>query len=262
MSVEKVQPNYLKKSGFELPYTIILNNTIDIIPDNSALGVYLYLARKPEDWIIQEKDIMNRFKKGRDHVRKCLSLLKKIGLYKKESMRDEQGHITHWESTLYAQVTENPSSSSIQVTEKPTSGKTHLLDKPTHTKERGLQKKDTISEQSSPSTSFPSGVTPLDLASIFSEELPGSPQPVFNVLTKALDGKSRHAITRFKKYWLERMETPLTAQGFGDYLRGLKVSCPGFLAEYTGKGGKRQINGFTSIINEENFEKYLKGTLY
>jgi len=144
MSIEKVTPNYLKKSGFELPYTIILNETIDIIPENSSLGVYLYLARKPEDWDVQEKDLMNRFSKGRDHVRKCLTILKDIGLYKKESIRDERGHITHWESTLYSQVTENPSSGRIHITEKPTSGKTHLLDNPTHTKERSLQKKEII----------------------------------------------------------------------------------------------------------------------
>jgi len=162
MAVEKVTPNYLKKSGFELPYTIIINETIDIIPDNSAMGVYLYLARKPQDWDIQEKDIMKRFKKGRDHIRKCLSILKDIGLYKKESIRDGQGHITHWESTLYFQVPENPLCGVNQVTENPTSGKTHLLDNPTHTKERPLEKKEKEKKRKSiaDSTNTATDITP------------------------------------------------------------------------------------------------------
>jgi|SRR6266436_3791944 len=142
MAIEKVKSNILKHEGFIEPHTIILNSTIDIIPDNAALGIYLYLARKPDDWIIWEQDIMIRFNRGRDHVRKAMKLLKDIGLLNKESQRDERGHIIGWITTLYAQVTENTSCGSIHITEIPTSGKTHLLDNPTHTKERYIQKKD------------------------------------------------------------------------------------------------------------------------
>tara|TARA_R110000868_G_scaffold161317_1_gene391523 strand:+ start:21852 stop:22652 length:801 start_codon:yes stop_codon:yes gene_type:complete len=118
------------------------------------------------------------------------------------------------------------------------------------------------SEQSSPPASTPSGATPLNLASIFAEELPASPQPVINVITNALDSKSRQAINNFKKYWHKRLDEPLTEDSFRGYLKGLKETCPGFLDEYTNHRGRRQINGLKSILNWENFEKYLNNTLF
>jgi len=265
MSVEKITPNYLKKSGFDLPYTIILNETIDLIPDNSAMGVYLYLARKPENWVIQEKDLMNRFSKGRDHIRACLAILKKTALYKKESIRDEQGHITHWESTLYAQVTENPSYGGVNhIPENPTSGKTHLLDNPTHTKERGLKKKElnTNGEPCSPAVGISQSITPLELATVFAEELPDSPQPVIHAVTKALDSQSRRSIIAFKQYWKEKNGYELTVDLFRAFIQEMKENAPGFFDEYTNKGCKKKRNGITAILNWENYEKYLNGTLF
>jgi len=120
----------------------------------------------------------------------------------------------------------------------------------------------TTSEQSSPSAPTPSGATPLDLVSIFAAELPSSPQPVVHAITKALDCKSRQAINNFKKYWQARLGSPLTEDSFRDYLNGLKESCPGFLAEYTNKRGRRQRNGLAAILNWENFEKYLNNVLF
>ncbi|MDP8268835.1 MAG: hypothetical protein P9L97_08925 [Candidatus Tenebribacter davisii] len=140
MSIEKA--SYLKHKGNVEPYTRVWNKTIEAIPNDSALGIYLYLASKPEDWIVQEQDIMKRFKRGRDYVRKCLNILKEAKLYNKRSVRDEKGHITHWETELYSQVPENPSCGEHQVPENPTSGKTHLLVNPTHTKERNIQIKE------------------------------------------------------------------------------------------------------------------------
>lgn len=157
MTIEKIKPNFLKHEGFPQPFTIILNSTIDLIPDDSALGIYLYLARKPDDWIIQETDIMKRFSRGRDHVRKAMKVLKETGLLDKTANRDEKGRVMSWNSTLYAHITENPSSGYVHITENPECGqpqaqsgfcpdywKPHLLDNPTHTKERELQRKELI----------------------------------------------------------------------------------------------------------------------
>lgn len=166
MSIEKVTPNYLKHAEFPQPFTTILNETIDSIPTDSAIGIYVYLARKPPDWEIQEKDIMTRFNRGRDHVRKCLAILKEIGLLKKQAIRDEKGHISRWETILYRRVpeniscdnqeetlpsaasnhiTENPSSGQdIHITENPTCGVNHILGKPTHTNNIYIQKKEII----------------------------------------------------------------------------------------------------------------------
>lgn len=158
MAIEKVKTNTLKHSGFKQSFTIILNETIDLIPDAAALGIYLYLARKPDDWLIWERDIMTRFGKGRDFVSKAMKLLKSLHLLKTQSNRDEKGVITGWTTTLYSQPTENPDFGVIQITENPEPGKTHILDNRTYTKERSSQsldvikKKDKISLGDSPNT--------------------------------------------------------------------------------------------------------------
>lgn len=262
MAIEK--PNYLKHQDNSEPYTRVWNKTIDIIPDNAALGVYVYLIGKPENWVIHEAELMKRFKRGRDHIRGCLSILKKAGLYEKKSIRDEKGHVIHWETNLYAQVPENPSSGLVQITENPTCGKTHLLDNPTHIKEKIIQRKkiDTNGEHSSLAVSTLLTPTPLELVAVFSDELPESPQPVIHAATQAVDGKTNQAITDFKKYWKIKTGYDLTIEKFREYLQELKTNAPGFLGEYTNKGGNKQKNGLTVILYWENFEKYLNGTLF
>lgn len=135
-------PNYLSHNDSIPPYTRILNHTIDLIHDDAALGIFVYLSSKPEDWVIQEKDLMNRFKRGRDHIRKCLAILKDLGLLKKIAVRNEKGHVIAWRTILYSQITENPSCGDVQITENPTSGKIHLLDNPTHTNKRNIEIKE------------------------------------------------------------------------------------------------------------------------
>lgn len=168
MAIEKVTPNFLKHAPFPHSFTTILNDTIDLIPDDATLGIYVYLARKPEDWQIQEKDIMSRFSRGRDHVRKCLGLLKNLGLLCKNAVRDEKGHIKHWETILYrhipenpssgqssqaaptkefSQITENPSSGSVHIPENPTCGEIQKVGFPTHTNKRYIQNKESLQKK-------------------------------------------------------------------------------------------------------------------
>ena len=137
--IEKNAPNFLKKSG--LSFTILINETLDCIKDAAALGIYIYLSSKPEDWIIREKDLMNRFDVGRDFIRSKMKILKEIGLMEVIAHRDSGGHIVKWETIIHNQITEKPSSGVHQITENPTSGETHLLANPTHTKKRKILKK-------------------------------------------------------------------------------------------------------------------------
>lgn len=135
MAIRKNAPNYLKKT--KQPFTTLLNKTLDLIPDAAALGIYVYLSSKQNDWIIQEKDLMSRFGSGRDFIRARMKILKDLGLLIKESVRDEKGKIIHWETILLNEVGENPhSQQNIQITEKPPSGKPRYLDNPTYINKR------------------------------------------------------------------------------------------------------------------------------
>lgn len=99
MSIVKNTPNILKHS--KLPFTTILNKTIEAIRDPAALGIYVYLASKPGDWDISETNLQNRFGKCRDFIRARISELKRLGLIKTTSIRNEKNHIVRWETTLY-----------------------------------------------------------------------------------------------------------------------------------------------------------------
>lgn len=165
MSIQKNTPNLLKKLG--LPFSIIINQTMNLIKDPAALGIYMYLISKPEDWDIQETDLMRRFNKGRDFIRGRLKELKDVGLLKTTSTRNDKGHIIGWTTMLYshlpieASTEDNPNPTSQtkiknekkiketpqpnnQITENPESGENQILDKPPYTNNRlSLVKKET-----------------------------------------------------------------------------------------------------------------------
>jgi hypothetical protein len=160
MSIQKNTPHILK--AYKLPFTTIFNGIITAIKDAAALGIYCYLASKPDDWEISEAHLMNQFEKGRDFIRGKLRYLRKVGALKKEAIRGEDGTIVRWETTLVSyihnQETENPSSSEhIQMTENPVSGKSRRLENPPTTNKRYKQIKDT-----NKTPIVPTGNEPLD----------------------------------------------------------------------------------------------------
>jgi hypothetical protein len=148
MTIAKNLPNTLNHIGSG--FTVILNETIDVIPTKGALGIYLYLSRKPQDWIIREKDLQNRFSCGRDSIRSDLKVLHDVGLYDKQAIRDESGKIAKWVTNLYNSVKSNPQSNQIceenksklvkdhHITEKPQCGFHDMSQNPPHTNERSI----------------------------------------------------------------------------------------------------------------------------
>jgi hypothetical protein len=140
MSIEKNTTSRLKHIGGG--FTTIQNETLDKIPTNSALGVYVYLASKPEDWIIRDKDIQRRFGIGKKALETCLKTLKEVGLYEKVSIRNPNGTVKVWISNLYITPkaeseidhnTENRHSGSIHNTPYATCGLNQKVDKELHT---------------------------------------------------------------------------------------------------------------------------------
>lgn len=142
MSIVKNTPHVLKhcRQG----WTNLQNKTIDAIQNPGTLGVYVYLASKPEDWDISETNLQNRFNKGRDYIRARLVDLKNIGLLKTRSIKDDKGRIIRWETVLYNEVqdTDFQETGAVHITENPHSGKPRHLENPPTTKERYIKKKD------------------------------------------------------------------------------------------------------------------------
>lgn len=143
MSIIKNTPHYLKHSGSF--FTTILNKTIEAIEDPAALGIYLYLASKPDNWEISETNLKNRFKRGGDFIRARMAELKRIGLLKSVAIKNAKGQVIRWETVLYNEmqpVEPKSTKGKNHNTENPPSGdNTHVEDPPT-TNKRDLKIKD------------------------------------------------------------------------------------------------------------------------
>ena len=143
MSIVKNTPHYLKHSGSF--FTTIINKTIESIQDPAALGIYLYLASKPDDWQISETNLKNRFKKGTDFIRQRMAELKKIGLLQSVAYKNEKGQVTRWETVLYNEpqpIKKEASEGKNHNVENPASGKPTIVEKPPTTNKGFKQKKD------------------------------------------------------------------------------------------------------------------------
>lgn len=105
MSIAK-PANYLKHNR-GVGFTTIINETLLSIRHTGALGVYTYLASKPEDWQIYKNQLQDHFQCGRDHIETCLKYLRDLGLLESVSYRDEAGRITHWSTYLHYTIPQN-----------------------------------------------------------------------------------------------------------------------------------------------------------
>lgn len=93
---------------------------MSLIRDPASLGVYCYLASKPDNWQINIKELQNRFDKGREFIQFRLSDLKKIGLIQTRCIKNDSGQIVRWETILLNHVQEK--SSILHNTENPYCG--------------------------------------------------------------------------------------------------------------------------------------------
>lgn len=124
MSIQKNTPQFLRHSG--LSFTTIVNQTMDLIIDPASLGIYCYLASKPDNWQINNAELQSRFNKGFDFIKGRLADLKNIGLIRKVAIRDEAtGKILRWEIELINYQEGNNKSSGLS-----RGGKNHLVGKP------------------------------------------------------------------------------------------------------------------------------------
>lgn len=88
-----------------------------------AVGILAYLLSKPDNWKIQEDDLVKRHTDGATSVHTGLKELKDLGYIVSRPVRDENsGKITGWESHIFEQP---------QTVESPENvGENHLVGKP------------------------------------------------------------------------------------------------------------------------------------
>lgn len=111
MAIEKNTPNYLIHE--QLPFTTVVNDTINSIKDCASLGIYIYLATKPDNWVICIKQLMNHFGKGRDFITSKLKYLRDLKALEVMAIRDDKGKFVRRETilrrTLKPTLLKNPS---------------------------------------------------------------------------------------------------------------------------------------------------------
>lgn len=96
--------------GKENPYVMIDKR---IYSDSNlswkAKGILSYLLSKPDNWRVQESDIIKQSKDGRDSVRAGLKELIEAGYMKHNSVRNESGKILFWEYQVFEVPTDQAS---------------------------------------------------------------------------------------------------------------------------------------------------------
>lgn len=103
----------------EIGFVQISNETISLITDPAALGIYCYLFSKPSDWVIVGKQVQKHFGIGKDKYQSCMRVLRELGLVK--LTRDHHdGKITGSTYHIYATPRE-PDNQSVGKSAQPES---------------------------------------------------------------------------------------------------------------------------------------------
>lgn len=132
MSVEKNTIIILQQEA--APFTTMFNNVLQGIKNTAALGVYCYLASKPQGWEISKTELQNHFNCGEKHIQSCVNYLKKIGALEVISVRDEKGRIARWSWNLKRNI-------NTECTTESTTPISHSVDNPLRGKGRTINKR-------------------------------------------------------------------------------------------------------------------------
>jgi len=82
-------------------FTILSNDAFNAPLKADALGVWLHLLSKPEDWSIVPKVVQKHFGIGRDALRRIFRELEDHGVMVRQPKRGEDGRVTGWEWQVY-----------------------------------------------------------------------------------------------------------------------------------------------------------------
>lgn len=104
MSIEKFT-GILRKEDHG--FTMLVNSTVQNIKDLSVLGLYCYLASKPEGWKINAKEIRSHFKIGKDKVYALITHLCDMKLLSRTTIR-EKGQFVSFDYMLHIRPHSSP----------------------------------------------------------------------------------------------------------------------------------------------------------
>ena len=111
------------------------------------------------------------------------------------------------------------------------------------------------------SSSLPSDeITPLELASVFEQELPENPQAMINKSNGSMEPSTLKAIREFKKWWFSETGQVLNEERFRKYLIAMKKKAPGFCHNEHPKSGRKA--GIKQFVNWVNAMKLMNGEIY
>jgi len=95
--IEKFKGDFNKVDG---GCTVIHTKSAQLIKNPFNLGIYTYLASKPETWNVNPKELSTHFEVGIKKIYKALSDLIMIGLMERKEYR-EKGRFVDYEYYLY-----------------------------------------------------------------------------------------------------------------------------------------------------------------
>ena len=91
MAIQKESASTLRKCGGT--YVVLPSESMQLIKDPVSLAVWAYLLNKPDNWIVRNAEIQDRFGIGRDRTTQALGHLRDIGLVWDEYSRDASGRV-------------------------------------------------------------------------------------------------------------------------------------------------------------------------
>jgi len=83
--------NFINEHNFS-GFTIMSNSTINLLKYDCALGVYCYLASKPNNWIISVENIKSHFDISKEKAYKIVNHLIEVGLLERKDFRENGKH--------------------------------------------------------------------------------------------------------------------------------------------------------------------------
>lgn len=119
--------------------------------------------------------------------------------------------------------------------------------------------KHTTTQQEFSSKSLKPEASPIDLITVFQEELPDNPCASISSYNGEIEGSVLKAMNRFKKEWFSIYKKPLSKEEWRFYLQKMKSDCEGFCFEIMPRIKMR--NGLKNFLNWEILQKLREGKI-
>lgn len=245
--VEKLQPRLYKES---LAFTQLLNETLNAINDAEVLGIYCYLASKPEEWEINKTQLRNHFKIGINKMDNIFTELRALGLLEMIPVKNNKGEISHWDYYLKMRISKPRESTPMKSIGMESIGmeNTPPINKEIINKEI----KNNISESGdSPTTDLNDFVQ--QVVDVYHEKLPEMPK------IKIITDEVKKAVKTLINEWSKIKGVDLTINGIGRYFEGRRELTPWILEPYKTREGNLRRSRLINLIRVDNVRKFYNG---